>query len=387
VDNLPETCENILRTKSDCAITTEAKGLNQMARKLAEKDQRQLTIRIDGPLAKEGKVPVGLLASKLQSAQRMLLSIGTSLVGGGRTGKFKDTVLRACELDFVSADKKCLQITTEIPPSEELFEEQDIGLKSLERFSETLHAAESKDRKRIEELYPDRGQRVRVIRAALAMFPEEESDYEIHLKSNGVFHLLSPELAEYLDDISRPSEPEYFEESIQTLTGILYLIEVETGELRIGIKVGNRKIVCHYPAELEDLIKDLIPGSLIEVEGRISVGENEQVKEVDEVIDARQIQLIPLYWSRLTYGDQKFSFSERLVITVGFQDGIWSHENELLGILGYGETRAESLEAFREDFTASWDSIAQEDDGNLSDDAIELKKKLRILVSKVEDIS
>ena len=77
---------------------------------------RKLTVRIDGPLAKEGRVPIGLLASKLQSVQRLLLTVGTSIVGGGRTGKFKDAVLRACELDFVESKHKCLEITMEIPP-------------------------------------------------------------------------------------------------------------------------------------------------------------------------------------------------------------------------------------------------------------------------------
>jgi hypothetical protein len=356
-----------------------------MARR-SRKD-RSLTLRIEGPLSKEGKVPVGLLAAKLQSAQRMLLSIGTAIAGGGSTGKFRETVSRACELDFVEAKKKCLEVTMEIPPPEELFEEGDIGLQSLERLSDTLKATEARDRETIEKLYPDRGQRTRVLRATMAMLPEEESDYIVCLSANGEFHKLTENLSEYLSELSRPPESLYFEESIETLTGVLYLIEVETGKRQIGIIREKRHIPCYFPPELEPLVKDLIPGSLVEVKGRVSLTETGQIKEMEEVIDAIQIQLIPLYWSRLTYGDRKFSFSDRLVVSVDFQDGVWSHENENLGILAYGETRAESLDAFKDDFTACWDSIGQEDNRNLTRDAIQLKKKLRRLVKEVEEVS
>ena len=354
--------------------------------KRSRKD-RSLTLRIGGAIGKDGKVPVALLAAKLESAQRTLLSIGTEIARGGTRGKHKNLVMRACELDFVSATKKCLEVTMEIPPREQLFEEEDIGLQSLEKLTETISATEKRDRAKIEKLYPDQGQRTRVLRAAMAMLPEEESDYTVQLSANGEFHELTEDLSSYLSELSRPPEPQYYEDSIRTLTGILYLIEVETGKRRIGIIMENRHIPCYFPPELEPLVKDLIPGSLVEVKGKVSLTETGQIKEIEEVIDALQIQLVPLYWTRLIYGDRKFIFRDRCVINVDFQDGVWSHENEYLGIFAYGETRAESLDAFRDEFTACYDSIAQEDDKNLTADAIHLKKRLQKLIKSVEVVS
>ena len=297
---------------------------------------RRLTLRIDGPLAREGKVPVELLTSKLKSAQRLLNSVGSAIAGGGSTGKYKDSVSRTCRLDFVTASKKCLEVVMEIPPFEELFEEDDIGLQALEQFSDTLKAAKTKDRKKIESLYPDRGQRTRVLRAAYEMFPDEESGYEVSMQSNGKLHELTPDIGQFLLEVSQPPEPDYFSESIRTLTGVLYLIKVKRSPQQIGIIVDNRQITCYFPPELEALVEDLIPGSLIEVEGKVTLNDIGKINEVDEVLDARQVQLVPLFWSRLIFGNMKFEFSERLLIIVDFNNGIWSHENEPLGILGYG---------------------------------------------------
>ena len=62
-------------------------------------------------------------------------------------------------------------------------------------------------------------------------------------------------------------------------------------------------------------------------------------------------------------------------------------EFEPLGILGYGESRHDALNAFRLDFASSWDEIAQEKDEHLTLDAQELKQKLCNLVKEVQTLA
>jgi hypothetical protein len=104
------------------------------------------------------------------------------------------------------------------------------------------------------------------------------------------------------------------------------------------------------------------------------------LNKIEEIYDVRTVQLVPLHWGRVAYENKEFLFKEPIQIQVDFQDGIWIHQNETFGILGYGKSRAESLDAFRMEFVACWETIASEDDSKLTDDAKELKKKLKNLV-------
>jgi len=102
-----------------------------------------------------------------------------------------------------------------------------------------------------------------------------------------------------------------------------------------------------------------------------------------EVADARALGLAPLRWRHVTHGRRRSRLRSPIEIVVDFRDGLWIHEYAPLGVLAYGESRQESLEAFRTDFAACWDSLAQEDDASLTGDARELKRRLVQLVQTV----
>ncbi len=88
----------------------------------------------------------------------------------------------------------------------------------------------------------------------------------------------------------------------------------------------------------------------------------------------------------LTYGGRRLVFREPIPVEGEFSDGVWLYTYEALGISGYGTTLSEALEAFRMDFAACYDTIAQEDDRNLTGDAQHLKAALLQLVERAEDI-
>jgi len=174
---------------------------------------------------------------------------------------------------------------------------------------------------------------------------------------------------------------------VQTLTGLLYLIEVATAQRHLGLIVSNRHISCYYSPEYEESVRELIPGSLVEIEGRATLDEQGEVRQIDEILNVRPVQLVPLNWRKVIHGNRRFVLRQQIQIRVNYDDGLWVHEYEPLGIISYASSRSESLEAFREDFAACWDLIAQEDDENLTTDAKEFKEKLLSLVDKVETFS
>jgi hypothetical protein len=177
------------------------------------------------------------------------------------------------------------------------------------------------------------------------------------------------------------------DKGVQTLTGMLYLIEVATAQRHLGLMVNHRRIPCYYAHEYEEVVRELIPGSFVEVEGRATLDERGEVQQIEEIFDVRPVQLVSLYWNKVIHGNRCFYLRNKIQIRVDFRDGLWIHEYEPLEILSYAASRAESLNAFRMDFAACWDLVAQEDDMNLTTDAQKLKRKLLSLIEKVENLS
>ena len=100
--------------------------------------------------------------------------------------------------------------------------------------------------------------------------------------------------------------------------------------------------------------------------------------------DARTIQLIPLYWQRIVYGNRYFRLRQPLQIRSDFANNLWIYEHEPLGILAFAPTRSEALEALRMDFVSAWDAVAMEADDRLTPDALRLKQLLTELVEREE---
>jgi hypothetical protein len=87
-----------------------------------------------------------------------------------------------------------------------------------------------------------------------------------------------------------------------------------------------------------------------------------------------------LAWKELTYKGRTFEFSREMHIRVIEEDGGWAYESGAPRIMGFGHTRGEAESSFCFGFAFNWDQIACEDDENLTQDAVDLKRALRALV-------
>jgi hypothetical protein len=348
---------------------------------------RRVSISIDGPIAAEGRVPIGLLSEKLTAAQRALFNIGSALLGGGRRGTWKTEVLQGCQLLFVEARRGSLEIVAETPPSLTLLPELEVGERAVDRLAATLEALTAKDPGPLHMMYPDFGQRARIVKSFIPLLPEEGADYDVLITARLATFRLDTSIRPFLSRLTLEDSHEPTTADVRTLTGRLFRIEVETGERQIGLKVSHRQIRCFYPEDLEDVMRDLVPGSLVEVDGLVTLDVHGDVLQVEEVLDARTVQLVPLYWQRIVYGGRYFRLRQPLQIRSDFANNLWIYEHEPLGILAFASTRAEALQATRMEFVAAWDSIAMERDERLTADAQALKQRLMELVESVDDTS
>ncbi|MGA2722172.1 MAG: hypothetical protein ABSG79_07125 [Bryobacteraceae bacterium] len=72
-------------------------------------------------------------------------------------------------------------------------------------------------------------------------------------------------------------------------------------------------------------------------------------------------------------GGQVFRLSRPIDVHVSIEDGLWINQSHDLSILAAGESKAEALRSFCEDFAVLWEQIATAPDDSLTPDAIKVK--------------
>ena len=351
-----------------------------MNKKINEPTEGQLLINISGPLASEGRVPFSVLVKKLGAIQRSLFNIGTATVGGGRKGAWRSQVTQACELQFVAANKGSLQIVSEVPAKIMLPPDvSDLGLSTLEKFSESLEAISKNDGNKLKQLYPDFSQRIRVLKSFTPLLPEEDSDYDLEIGTTTSKVKLESKFREYIEFFSKEQDS-VAENAFRTLTGTLFRIQVGVGELEIGVLVNNRQVKCFYSKDYEDIIRELVPGSLVEVSGNATLDSRGDIDAIQDITDVQSLSLTPLHWKRVQLDDRKFELNDSIQIKTDFHDGLWILDYEPLKIYAYSSSRAEAIRNFKNEFISIWDYIVSDDDDGLTLDAQTLKKSMKKLV-------
>jgi hypothetical protein len=347
-------------------------------------DPHTLVLKIEG--LPEGQIPLSLLADKLHAAQRLILNIGSAIRGAGRRGAWRSEVIQSCTLVFMEARPGSLEVTTQLAVGPPVLArvDHDLGIEALARTGLTLKAIKDKDRERLRHYFPDFGHRSRILKSALSLLPEQEAQYDIALSTSTVEVKLGTSLRDYVVDLAREETEEIPQEEIRRLTGKLYLIEVATGQRQLGLVVNNRHIHCFYTQDFEDVIRELIPGSLVEVEGRATLDETGNIQRIEEILDVVPVQLVPLFWSSLIFENRRFRLNQPIQITPIFNEGVWVHEYEPLKIMAPGNSRHDSLQTFKMEFAACWDELAHEEDNKLTQDAQGVKNQLLALVQHIE---
>ena len=89
--------------------------------------------------------------------------------------------------------------------------------------------------------------------------------------------------------------------------------------------------------------------------------------------------------SEIKWGGRCFALNSPLRVSISHREDLWLAENDRLDIIAWGDTRAEAVSAFHEQFVVLWDEFAEEDDAALSRSAISLARVLKSLVDRVSE--
>jgi hypothetical protein len=86
----------------------------------------------------------------------------------------------------------------------------------------------------------------------------------------------------------------------------------------------------------------------------------------------------------IKFDDTKFELNNPLSVNLFMEDGLWNCEFEAAKIISLGQTAAQAVHSFSEDFCVLWDEIAQCSDDALSNEAQALKRCLLSIVKSVK---
>lgn len=348
-----------------------------------ERNEQQniIKLKIEGPLAEEGNVPISLLAEKLQALQESLYGAANAMEGfsGGAKGQWINQITDSCKLLFSNFIKGSLIAETKLPEIQEipLSEELNLQKRAVSTFKNALAAINKKDIKELQKLMPNSPTRVRFVKKCEKLFPDTDS-YSIAI-GNGSGKTFATLKSENRDSLKMFEDIE--EQSLtttrKTLRGIFIEIRIGDDKRHFAIKGKDREHKFQYEEELEDFISQIPTRSQVEVVCDVELNNDGSIKNESRVYDVRIIDMQPPIFNKFDFDNRSFVLKKPVEAIFKYEDGLWVYEIPEYGIHTYSYDRKEAFASIGEDFAFQYDDIALEEDENLSEDAIKLKQRIK----------
>ncbi len=311
--------------------------------------RRRLEIVLSGSAVVDGRVSVVLFTKTIQSVQETLIQLAKSRSqeDPAKKGPIPSSILRECELFLVKVKPGSgLHALMELPEKQpSLFPNiPDFAESALEDTKNSLIAIANQDSEKLRKVIPNPIYRHRVVNKVAKIAPGIDSDYhlEVRTQNEPPIVLVRPSKEAIIRLEALPPTQEKKLGPRRTLVDARGLAEIDKGNI-------TKWIETYDMAELEFDFEHAWRPHEIKAKGKL-------------FILAHPIACVIVE-----------EHKELLV-----------SEFEPLGILAYGENRAEVIRAFSHEFAILWDAIAQEPEAQLTEDARLLKKKLNEMVKEVK---
>lgn len=317
---------------------------------MAPEMNRRLTVKLEGPLVQEGRVPVKILSRTLEALQRTLVDIGESLLTrqASRPGRKPERLERECELFVSKLETGSFVAGLELrKPRRSLFPElRGMAEDAFGRLETVVQAVEAGDVHMLASAIPDAQHRARVVRDVLAGAPAPEAEYAVSLRFSRGRPIR----------FARPSD-----EVIERLSGAA-AARAASGVLEEAMVKARCLVRFNESGQLQIVRSmDVIEYTLFE-----------------------QRDLCEFSPREVEFGGRRWTILSALKCDVNREDGLIIISCPELGVRAYAETRAEAEGRFAEELAFIMDEYASREDAELTADARELKRKLLRLVRENE---
>lgn len=337
--------------------------------------------RTEGP---SSTLPASILIQTLDTAQRVIWLI--ALGSEGRDIKSRARIPSEIEQRY--------QLKCEIPRSGSYFlpaflepaQAQLIDSGEIEHvlhsFSRVLAALINNDRGKVEEVIPDSTLRKRVLDEIQHLGPKVGSGWSLELASHETTLVLDGGWQALVKRVfaSASNEPDW-----ETVNGELIEVHFRKREIVIAPIGMSRTITVHYPEELEETLLTR-RRSIIQVTGRVTRDDNEELKGISDVESIVPLDLSPLEIHRVESGGVMLQLKKPLLLKPDLaadNPHLLMVAEPRLGIDVFAGTVNDLVEGVADDLVMLWRNYAKAPDAVLTLGAQALKKRL---LNEVEEV-
>lgn len=175
------------------------------------------------------------------------------------------------------------------------------------------------------------------------------------------------------------------------LCGYLQKIDFKSSSFELSYPPTKRTFKCYYRRdEIIDKILEFAAedkDNLLQVSGDLTIGENEEPRELSNISNVCLIDVSPIVISEFEKDNKRFKFNKQIQLLPHIDDTkqLYQLEYPDLGLDISVFTRSELEDEIKEQISLLWYEYAEEDDKNLTNDAISLKNKI-LSMMEVEDL-
>ena len=174
------------------------------------------------------------------------------------------------------------------------------------------------------------------------------------------------------------------EEYMTAVTGRLVSIDFEERKIIIIHPTTKRELECYYNEDIEDMLFEN-RRQLVQIIGVVTLDDNEQPKKITDVVSIQEIDLSPIDFNDIDYGEKKLHFKDSFILTPTLDNSeqLYTINYPELGLELFSYTRQEITNDVKSDIVYLWEEYAKVEDDTLTEDAKILKKKL---LSAIEEV-
>jgi len=344
---------------------------------------KSLEFRFKGGSADKQQLPIEFMINLLSNVKDLTYLIaaldqGIQFNERLRTSKqIKDNYLIKCELPQKGSYTQT--ISFEYVGREDLFQTAD---KSFEKIEDTLEFILDGDEPKIVHAFPNIKARSKILSYVRQAMPPLDSDFYIEMpQKNKVIN--SRAIQKNITTIIDKTKA-IVEEYMTVITGRLIRIDFAEKKIVIIYPSNGRALDCFYNEDIEDMLLDN-RRQLVQITGMVEFDENYQPKKITDAVSIQDIDLSPIEFDCIDYGDKKLRFKNHLVLTPELDDSeqLYTINYPKFKLESFAYTRQEMTESIKSDLIVLWEEYAKAVDEELAEGALELKNSL---LSDIEEL-
>lgn len=357
--------------------------INWMGNWVAEKDA-DLELKFDGASVQRLQgAPAETLIASLNALQRMIYIIGMRAEGRALSERLKPPVKIKRQYAIVC---RAPRTGSHIQPFAVASDTGVIGASSFaarEKLLATLRAFDSGDEAKFEAVVPNARERWFLAKAATGLLPPEDSGLEVMIRagSHGRFAFKAERARSLLTAYDTPRPPAVEDEAV---AGKLRAIDYQ--QTVMTIKPGsNPAIRMDYPLSLESWLQSNVRKRL-KVVGRPIFNARGDISSFAEIYRIVELEpnIEPI--AEFISGGKHYRANRpiSLPVTVHWADRLFGFTDRRLGV----DVVVEHLSQLRDDVLSElellWRQYAQAEDAELDEEALEVKRHLRLRFEMVD---